>query len=206
MTRRGLFLVFEGGEACGKSTQARALADSLGALLTFEPGATELGSWVRKVVLDPATSALDARAEALLIAADKAQHVAEIIEPALASGRTVVCDRYVASAIAYQGFGRGLDIGLLSDALAFATRDLTPDLTILLDVSDATAQRRLGSKRDRLEAETAGFHARVREGFRALAAADPVGWLVVDGEGPVEEVSARLHWLLRERLDLESAP
>ena len=196
-------MVFEGGEACGKSTQARALAYSLGAIFTFEPGATELGAWVRNVVLDPATRSLDARAEALLIAADKAQHVAEIIEPALAAGRSVVCDRYVASAIAYQGYGRGLDIASLSSALAFATGGLVPDLTILLEVPDATAQARLGSKRDRLEAETAAFHRRVSDGFRALAAADPIGWLVVDGAGTVEEVSARLRWLLRERLDLE---
>src|SRR6478672_10595391 len=104
MTGRGRFIVFEGGEACGKSTQARRLADRRGALFTFEPGATDLGKQMRAIVLDPATKSLDARAEALLIAADKAQHVWAVIEPALAAGRDVVCDRFVDSALAYQGF------------------------------------------------------------------------------------------------------
>src|SRR4029078_118899 len=113
MTGRGRFIVLEGGEACGKSTQARRLADRLGALFTFEPGATDLGKQMREIVLDPEKKSLDARAEALVIAADKAQHVSAVIEPALAAGRDVVCDRFVDSALAYQGFGRGLHLGHL---------------------------------------------------------------------------------------------
>jgi dTMP kinase len=202
MTQRGRFIVFEGGEACGKSTQARLLAARLDALFTFEPGATELGQLMRQIVLDPDTHHLDARAEALLIAADKAQHVQDIIEPALASGRDVVCDRFVDSALAYQGFARGLDLEQLEGVMEFATGGLRADLVLLLEVPDAVADARLGKQRDRLESESAAFHRRVRDGFRSLAGADPKRWAVVDGDGSIEEVSARIDWVLRERLDL----
>jgi dTMP kinase len=199
--RRARFIVFEGGEACGKSTQARLLADRLGALFTFEPGATELGRLVREVVLGAGTADLDARAEALLIAADKAQHVRAIIEPALAGGRDVVCDRFVDSALAYQGFGRRLDLDALRRVLDFATGGLQPDLVFLLEVPEHVAEARLSRPRDRLEAESAGFHRRVRDGFRTLAGADPTRWAVVDGDGSIEEVAARIDWILHERLD-----
>jgi dTMP kinase len=198
---RGRFIVFEGGEACGKSTQARLLADRLGAVFTFEPGATEIGRLVRQIVLGPDTDQLDARAEALLIAADKAQHVRTIVEPALAQGHDVVCDRFVDSAIAYQGYGRGLDLDELRHVLDFATGGLRPDLVILLEVPDHIAEARLGGQRDRLEAESVAFHRRVRDGFRTLAGADPTRWAVVDGEGSIEEVAARIDWILHERLD-----
>ena len=201
MTGRGRFIVFEGGEACGKSTQARRLADRLGALFTFEPGATALGQQMRAIVLDPDTPDLDARAEALLIAADKAQHVWAVIEPALAAGRDVVCDRFVDSALAYQGFGRGLDLEHLEQVLDFATNGLRPDLVLLLEVPEAVADARLGAQRDRLEAESQAFHRRVRDGFRTLAGADPKRWVVVDGDGSVDEVSARIEWVLHERLE-----
>ena len=200
MSHRGRFVVLEGGEACGKSTQARLLAGRLDALFTFEPGATELGQLIRRIVLDPESHHLDARAEALLIAADKAQHVRAIIEPALVSGRDVVCDRFVDSALAYQGFGRGLDLEQLERVLDFATGGLRPDLVLLLEVSDGIADARLGGQRDRLEAESAAFHRRVRDGFRSLASADPKRWAVIDGEGSIEEVSARIDWVLHERL------
>ena len=200
MSHRGRFIVLEGGEACGKSTQARLLAGRLDALFTFEPGATELGQLIRRIVLDPESHHLDARAEALLIAADKAQHVRAIIEPALVSGRDVVCDRFVDSALAYQGFGRGLDLEQLERVLDFATGGLRPDLVLLLEVSDGIADARLGGQRDRLEAESAAFHRRVRDGFRSLASADPKRWAVIDGEGSIEEVSARIDWVLHERL------
>ena len=200
MSHRGRFIVLEGGEACGKSTQARLLAGRLDALFTFEPGATELGQLIRRIVLDPESDHLDARAEALLIAADKAQHVRAIIEPALVSGRDVVCDRFVDSALAYQGFGRGLDLEQLERVLDFATGGLRPDLVLLLEVSDGIADARLGGQRDRLEAESAAFHRRVRDGFRSLASADPKRWAVIDGEGSIEEVSARIDWVLHERL------
>jgi dTMP kinase len=202
MNPRGRFIVFEGGEACGKSTQARLLAERLDALFTFEPGATELGKIMRQIVLDHDTHHLDARAEALLIAADKAQHVRAIIEPALDAGRDVVCDRFVDSALAYQGFGRGLDLEELERVLDFATGGLRGDLVFLLEVSGHVADARLGSQRDRLESESAAFHRRVREGFRTLAGADPKRWAVIDGEGSIDEVSARIDWILHERLDL----
>jgi dTMP kinase len=170
-------------------------------LFTFEPGATELGRLVREVVLGAGTADLDARAEALLIAADKAQHVRAIIEPALAGGRDVVCDRFVDSALAYQGFGRRLDLDALRRVLDFATGGLQPDLVFLLEVPEHVAEARLSRPRDRLEAESAGFHRRVRDGFRTLAGADPTRWAVVDGDGSIEEVAARIDWILHERLD-----
>ncbi|MEO8697555.1 MAG: dTMP kinase [Acidimicrobiales bacterium] len=200
MNPRGRFIVFEGGEACGKSTQARLLAERLDALFTFEPGATELGKIMRQIVLDPDTHHLEARAEALLIAADKAQHVRAIIEPALDAGRDVVCDRFVDSALAYQGFGRGLDLEELARVLDFATGGLRGDLVLLLEVPDHVADARLGGQRDRLESESAAFHRRVRDGFRSLAGADPKRWSVIDGEGAIEEVSARIDRVLDERL------
>jgi len=206
MSRRGRFIVFEGGEACGKSTQARRLAERIGALFTFEPGATALGVRMREIVLDPNTGDLDARTEALLFAADKSQHVRAVIEPALASGRDVVCDRFVDSALVYQGFGRGLDLEQLERVLDFATDGLRPDLVLLLEVPDTVADARLGAQRDRLEAESVSFHRRVRNGFRTLAGADPKRWAVVDGEGSVEEVAARIDWVLQERLEARAAP
>ena len=131
----GRFVVFEGGEGSGKSTQARLLAERWGALLTFEPGATELGARLRKILLDPATTDLDPRAEALLMAADRAHHVATTIRPALLRGRDVVCDRYVGSSLAYQGYARGLGVEEVAELSAFATEGLVPDLVVLLEVS-----------------------------------------------------------------------
>jgi dTMP kinase len=196
----GRFIVFEGGEACGKSTQARLLADRLGAVLTHQPGGTELGAAIRRMVLDPAVTSLDPRAEALLMAADKAQHVAEVLRPALERGLDVVCDRYVASSVVYQGYGRGIDIDELAHVLGFATGGLEPDLTVLLEVPDDVARRRLGDQRDRFESEPHAFHARVREGYRALAAADPGRWVVLDASAPVGSVAERVNLAVAERL------
>ena len=196
---RGRFIVFEGGEACGKSTQARLLAEALGAVLTHEPGATSVGASVRQIVLDPATRGLDDHAEALLIAADKAQHITEIVLPALEAGTDVVCDRYVASALAYQGYGRGLDIDALRAVLRFATRGLDPDLTILLEVPAPEAERRLGSRLDRLEGLGDAFHERVRAGFTALAASDPEHWVVLDAMAPIDTLAAEIRELVRTR-------
>jgi dTMP kinase len=199
---RGRFIAFEGGEACGKSTQAALLADALGAVLTREPGGTDIGARLRALVLDPSTEGLSPRAEALVMAADRAQHVAEVVEPALAAGRHVVTDRYAGSSIAYQGYGRGLpvdEIARLSDWAAAGTR---PDLVVLLDVAPTVADARLGAARDRMEAEPAEFHAAVLAGFRAQAAADPDRWAVLDGEGTIDEVAAAVGAVVRERLDL----
>lgn len=190
MAARGRFIVFEGGDACGKSTQAARLAAALGATLTRQPGGTAIGATIRGVLLDPANTHLDDRAEALLYAADKAQHVHEVVEPALAAGRDVVCDRYVASSVVYQGAGRGLDQAHLAGLLSWATRGLEPDLVLLLEVSDDIRHARLGDRRDRLEALPDSFHGRVRDGFREMAAADPARWVIIDASGDVEQVAA----------------
>lgn len=184
----GRFIVFEGGEGSGKSTQARLLAEARGALLTHEPGDTELGTTVRRLVLGPGGGPLDARAEALLLLADRAQHVATVIRPALESGRDVVCDRFSGSTLAYQGYGRGLDVGSLETMSRWASGGLEPDVVVLLDV---VAGRSTGTP-DRMEAEDAAFHARVAGGYRTLAAADPDRWIVVDGSGTIDEVAARV--------------
>jgi dTMP kinase len=196
----GRFIALEGGEGSGKSTQASLLADDLGALATFEPGDTALGVGIRAVLLDPATAALDDRAEALLMAADRAQHVAEIIRPALAAGRHVVCDRYTASSIAYQGYGRGLPTEWIAKLSAWATGGLAPDLTVLLDVPAEVAATRLSGKPDRFESAGDAFHQRVLDGYRELAA-DPT-WVIVDGTGSVEEVAVAVRAAVRDRLAL----
>jgi dTMP kinase len=193
------FVAFEGGEACGKSTQAGRLAQRLGAVLTHQPGATAVGARLRAVLLDPDTELSD-RAEALLFATDRAQHVAEVVQPALDAGRHVVTDRYIASSLAYQAFGRGLPLDEVRRLSAWATQDLWPDLTILLDVPVEVAVARLTGRPDRIEAAGDDFHQRVVEGFRTLAAADPGGWVVVDGCGSPDDVEAAVHKAVAERL------
>lgn len=188
---RGRFIAFEGGEACGKSTQAARLAARLDAVLTREPGGTVLGERVRDLFLDPATGEVDGRAEALLVAAARAQHVAAVIEPALAAGRDVVTDRFTGSSLAYQGFGRGLSVEDVRQISAFASAGLEPDVYVLLEVPAAVAAVRLGADRDRMESAGDAFHERVRTGYASLAASD--GWLVVDGSGAPDEVE-RLVW------------
>jgi dTMP kinase len=199
---RGHFIAFEGGEACGKSTQSARLAEVLGAVLTREPGGTAIGARVRELVLDPATEGLADRAEALLMAAYRAQHVAEVVEPALAAGRHVVTDRFAGSSIAYQGHGRGLPVDEVRRLSEWATGGVWPDLVVLLDVPAAVADRRLGPDRDRMESEPSAFHAAVMEGFHAQAAAEPERWVVVDGTGTIDEVAAAVRRLVAERLQL----
>ena len=199
---RGKFIAFEGGEACGKSTQSQRLATAINAVLTREPGGTVIGAQLRAVLLDPQTVNLSDRAEALLMAADRAQHVAEVVEPALLSGRHVVSDRFAGSSIAYQGHGRGLPVSEIRDLSLWATGGVWPDLIVLLDVPEAEADFRLGSSRDRMESEPASFHAAVMEGFRAQAAAEPDRWVVIDGTPSIEEVSAAVFAVVAERLQL----
>lgn len=191
MVSRGRFIVFEGGEASGKSTQAARLADRIGAVLTREPGGTQLGERIRALVLDGATGHLDARAETLLMAAARAQHVAEVIEPALAAGADVVTDRYVPSSLAYQGFGRGMDVEQLWRLSTEFAGAVQADLVVLLEVPASVAAARL-HERDRMEAAGDEFHRRVAEGYRRMAAAHPDRWIVVDGVGSVDEVEARV--------------
>jgi dTMP kinase len=199
VTGGGAFIAFEGGEACGKSTQAARLAARRGALLTREPGGTELGERVRAIFLDPALGEVDGRAEALLVAAARAQHVSEVIAPALAAGRDVVTDRFTGSSLAYQGHGRGLPIDDVRALSVFATGGLDPDLTILIRVPAEVAAARLGAERDRLESAGATFHRRVDEGYAELAAGDPT-WLVIDGEGTPDEVEAEVWAAVSGRL------
>jgi dTMP kinase len=188
---RGRLIVFEGGEASGKSTQAARLAADLGIVLTREPGGTELGKRIRDIVLDPAVSAVVPATEALLMAADRAQHVAEVIEPALAAGHDVVTDRYIPSSLAYQGYGRGLDVDALRRLSAWASGGVDADLVVLLDVPPSVAAGRLEG-RDRMEAAGDEFHARVADGYRELAADNRDRWVVVDGVGSIDEVATRV--------------
>lgn len=192
---RGRFIVFEGGEASGKSTQAVILASSMGALLTREPGGTPAGERIRILLLDPSLPPVSPRAETLLMLAARAQHVAEVIEPALASGRDVVCDRFSGSTVAYQGYGRGLDPADVARLSEWASAGCTPDLVILLRIDAGAARERLAARgpvADRMEAEGGDFFARVDAGYLDLARSDPERWLVVDGAGSVDEVAERV--------------
>ena len=182
----------EGIEGSGKSTLLSNLAPLLRArgmdvLVTREPGGTALGNRLRAAFVDPET-AIDPVAEAFVVNASRAQHVSEVIRPALAAGRVVLCDRFSAATLAYQGYGRGVDLDILRTLAHLATRGLEPDLTILVDVGVSTSRERVaersrasGVAADRLEREGTAFHERVRAGYRDLAAADPLRWLVLDG-------------------------
>ena len=187
-----LLIAFEGGEGSGKSTQAARLAERLGAVLTREPGGTPLGERVRAVVLDPSVGKVDPRAEAMLMAAARAQHVGEVIEPAIARGQSVVTDRYIASSLAYQGFGHGLSVDELARLSAWATGGRAADLNVLLHVPARVAAARMRRPVDRMEQLGKKFHTRVNEGFVALAEADPDRWLVIDGVGAIDEVGQRV--------------
>ncbi len=191
---RGVFVVFEGGDGVGKSTQTDLLVDWLLAegrdvVRTFEPGDTAAGRHIRRLVLDPASGDVAPRAEALLYAADKAQHVHEVVRPALARGAVVVSDRYVDSMIAYQGAGRVLDADDVSRIAWWAVDDLRPDLTVLLDLDPALGVGEIATK-DRLEGAGDDFHLRARQGFLALAAADPDRYLVLPARESVDALAA----------------
>lgn len=203
---RGVFVCFEGGEGSGKSTQSRLLHEALTArghrvLLTFEPGDTAVGKDVRRIVLSPETGDLDDRTEALLFAADKAEHIESMVRPALARGEVVITDRYVDSMLAYQGAGRVLDADQLEEVARWATADLRPHLTVLLDLDPAAGFNRF-EERDRMEQESQQFHQRVRAAFVALADRDPGHYLILDARAPVDEIHsavlARLEPLLTQ--------
>ena len=185
--------MFEGAEGSGKSTQAAILATRLDAVLTREPGGTATGERLRSVLLDLSGEPIASRTEVLLMLAARAQYVAEVIEPALGSGRDVVCDRFSGSTLAYQGYGRGLELNELEEMSRWASDGLEPDRVILLvvgaDVADARRQQR-GSP-DRIETEDAEFFSRVEKGYLAQAASDP-RWRVVDGSGTTQEVADRV--------------
>lgn len=202
---RGRLVVLEGGEACGKSTQAALLAPRLGAVLTREPGGTEIGERIRGLLLEAAAVEPDPRTEALLMAAARAQHVAQVVAPTLAAGRHVVSDRYTGSSLAYQGHGRGLPLDEVARLSHFATLGLDADVVVLLDLDTEEAASRRGPHLDRLEAAGARFHRRVAEGFASLAAADPAHWVVVDASGPPELVARRVWEAVSGRLARFSA-
>lgn len=192
-----LFVTLEGIEGSGKSTQARRLADRLRergheVVLTREPGGTELTAEIRRLLADPA-SRLDRTAELLLFLADRAQHVASVVRPALERDAIVVCDRYSDSTLAYQGYGRGHELARLRELNDFASGALTPDLTLWIDcdidVGLARAQRRAGGPGDRFEIEPRPFHRSIREGFEALAAAEPGRIVRIDGNRDEDEVA-----------------
>lgn len=208
VTEVGVFVAFEGGEGSGKSTQSRLLAswvESLGhtSLLTREPGGTEVGARLRSILLDPATGDLSPRTEALIYAADKAEHVDTMILPALADGTVVVTDRYVDSTLAYQGAGRALHVGELEPLARWATADLRPHLTVVLDVDPRVGLARAGEP-DRIEGEPIEFHDRVRRHFLDLADADPDHYVVLDADEEPEAIHERvraavLPWLPQAR-------
>ncbi|MER7912952.1 dTMP kinase [Streptomyces sp. NPDC096068] len=198
----GFFIALEGGDGAGKSTQVQALADWIRAkghevVVTREPGATPIGKRLRSILLDVSSAGLSNRAEALLYAADRAEHVDSLVRPALERGAIVLSDRYIDSSVAYQGAGRDLSPTEIARISRWATDGLVPHLTVVLDVSPETARERFTEAPDRLESEPPEFHARVRAGFLALAAADPSRYLVVDAGQEPEAVTT----VVRHRLD-----
>ena len=200
--RQGLFIAFEGGDGAGKSTQvdllARALRDAgRQVVVTRQPGGTPLGASLRDLVLHG--DDVSPRAEALLFAADKAQHVTELVRPALQRGEDVLTDRYTDSSIAYQGVGRGLGPGEVQRVLEWAVDGMFPDLTVLLDVPVAEGRRRRGAVHDRVEAETDAFHERVRGHFLDRAETNPERYVVLDATLPAEHLSAGVVEALKTR-------
>lgn len=199
---RGRFIVLEGGEGSGKSTQVPRLARRLRSagrevVVTFEPGATIRGAELRRFLLDD-EDPLDARAEMLVMAADRAQHVADVVRPALERGADVVSDRFEPSTLAYQGEARGLGVDAVESISRWATGDLVPDLVVVLDVPDDVGDSRVPEARDRVESEGAAFHASVRAAYRVLARTR--GWVVVDGSGQPDEVAEAVWAVVAESL------
>jgi dTMP kinase len=194
----GLFIAFEGGDGAGKSTQAAMLVASLQARglrvrRTREPGGTPIGEKLRSLVLDHGQGDIDARTEALIFAASRAAHAAQVLRPALAAGEVVVTDRYIDSSVAYQGAGRDLGTDRVQELNEWATAGLWPQLTVLLDVSPEQGRRRRTAGQaaeDRLESEPDGFHARIRQAFLERAAASPERYLVLDAAGAAEDLAA----------------
>jgi dTMP kinase len=201
----GMFIVFEGGEGAGKSTQSELLATWLGdrgrsVTRTREPGGTPAAEAIRAVLLDVANTGLDDRAEALLFAAARGDHAARVIRPALERGDIVVCDRYLDSSVAYQGGGRDLGLDAVRELSLWATRGLVPDLTVLLDVDPAVGLARV-ERPDRLEAEPLEWHARVRQAFLDLAAGESERYLVLNGHDEVEQIADAVRVRVSELLE-----
>jgi len=192
----GVFIALEGGEGGGKSTQAAMLSQWLAesghsVLLTREPGGTPVGSALRNLLLDPATGDISARTEVLVYAADRAEHVAAVLDPALAAGQVVITDRYVDSTLAYQGAGRAVEASDLEWISRWATDGLRPHLTVVLDIDPVDGLARAGEP-DRIESEPLAFHQRVREHFLQLAEADTEHYLVVSAQGAPDDIHATI--------------
>jgi dTMP kinase len=202
---RGVFIAFEGGEGAGKSTQVRRLlewltGEGLAVRATREPGGTPAGEAIRGIVLDHAHAALSVRAEALLYAADRAQHVHDVVRPALDAGEVVITDRFIDSSLAYQGAGRAIPLDDIRMLSRWATEALQPQLTVLLDLppEEGLARARGRAVADRLEAESLDFHERVRQTFRALAEADAARYLVLDARRTPDDLAAEIRQRVTE--------
>jgi dTMP kinase len=206
---KGVFITFEGLDGCGKSTQMELLANGLRelgyvVLVTREPGGTPLGESIRALLLDPRHHGMSAQTEALLYAAARAQLVHKVIRPALEDGQVVLCDRYLDSSLAYQGYGRGLGTDDIVTLNVWATECLFPDLTLFLDLDDSVRTGRLASVPDRLEAEDPEFHHRVGEGYRKLLSLHRHRIKRIDARGTASEVQERVRAVVEQELELFS--
>jgi dTMP kinase len=198
----GRFITFEGMDGCGKTTQLRILAKALrhcgqDVVETVEPGGTEIGQQIRRILLDPANTSIFPRTELLLYFSSRAQNVEQVIRPALSAGVTVLCDRFTDSTLVYQGCGRGLDMDVVFDLDRIACQGLKPDLTVLIDIDLKTSlmrarrrNRHTDSSESRIDEESHAFHERVRRGYLALARQEPERFAVIDGRAPIEDVAA----------------
>jgi len=197
-----LYIALEGLEGCGKSTHTKRLGEHLNAVITREPGGTRIGALLRAILADPENVDLDRRTEALLMAADRAQHMAEVIKPALDRGQHVVSDRSIYSTLAYQGYGRQLGTEALLSISTWALNDRLPDLVIYIDVPTDVLNARLAKRDlDRFEREGADFFARIADGFRELRASDPDRWIIIDGTVPKDDVEAAIRTQVNDRLN-----
>ena len=193
MTTRGTYIAFEGLEGCGKSTHVTRLAEKINAVATREPGGTRIGALLRSILADPENTDLNSRAELLLMTADRAQHMSELIEPALQCGQHVVSDRSMYSTLAYQGYGRGLDVDTLLSINAWALNNVLPEIVVWIQIPTEEANTRLAKRNlDRFEREGADFFARIGTGFAELAAKDPARWILIDGLEPKDVVEEKI--------------
>jgi len=212
MLKRGMFISLEGVEGCGKSTQAKSLAEYVAKLgysvvLTHEPGGTPIAEQIREMLLEPRHTDMTNITELLLYLASRAQHVGQLIRPALAEGKVVICERFSDATFAYQGYARGLDLNPLEQVNRMATGGLEPDLTLLLDmeVEDGLSRKRGGGYTlDRLESESVDFHNKVREGYLTIARRWPQRVKVIDAEGSIEDVHLRIRECVDQRLRSKS--
>lgn len=203
-----MFITFEGPDGSGKTSQIALLSTYLrqqgfAVVMTREPGGTPIGDQIRACLHDVRNTAMTAVTEILLYSASRAQLVAEVVRPALLAGQVVLCDRFADSTIAYQGYGRGLDLGELHNITQFATGGLKPDLTVLLDidVEEGLTRRTVNNQEmNRLDLEKTAFHQRVRQGYHKLALAEPRRWVIIDADRPMEIVQDELRAIVQERL------